>query len=43
LDKCTEKFEDWEIENFIQEGDKNVDGQLDYEEWVDFMKHTPQI
>jgi troponin C len=43
LDKCSEKFEDWEIECFIQEGDKNDDGQMDYEEWIDMMKHTPQL
>jgi troponin C len=38
---CTEKFEDWEIECFIAEGDTNKDGQMDYEEWIDIMKHTP--
>jgi len=38
-----EKFEDWECTALIGEGDKNEDGKMDYEEWVDFMKHTPQI
>jgi Ca2+-binding EF-hand superfamily protein len=38
-----EPFEEWEIDAFILEGDKNEDGQIDYEEWVDMMKHTPQI
>lgn len=38
-----EPFEDWEVEAFILDGDKNEDGKMDYEEWVDMMKHTPQI
>lgn len=38
-----EPFEDWEVDAFIQEGDKNENGQIDYEEWVDMMKHTPQL
>merc|ERR1712066_898528 len=38
-----EKFEDWECTALIGEGDKNEDGKMDYEEWVDFMKHTPQL
>jgi len=43
LDMCSEKFEEWEIKQFIQEGDKNDDGKMDYEEWIDIMKHTPQM
>lgn len=38
-----EPFEDWEVDAFIADGDKNEDGKMDYEEWVDMMKHTPQI
>jgi len=38
-----EAFEDWEVHAFIAEGDKNEDGQMDYEEWIDLMKHTPQL
>jgi len=37
------KFEDWEIRKFICEADKNDDEQMDYEEWIDIMKHTPVI
>lgn len=43
LDCCGEKFEEWEIKTFIAEGDKNDDGKMDYEEWIDIMKHTPQM
>jgi len=43
LSKCGEKFEDWECEALISEGDKNDDGKMDYEEWIEFMKHTPQL
>jgi Ca2+-binding EF-hand superfamily protein len=43
LDVCGEKFEEWEIKTFIAEGDKNDDGKMDYEEWIDIMKHTPQM
>jgi len=43
LDSCGEKFEEWEIKAFIAEGDKNDDGKMDYEEWIDIMKHTPQM
>jgi len=43
LDGCGEKFEEWEIKTFIAEGDKNDDGKMDYEEWIDIMKHTPQM
>merc|ERR1711981_657204 len=43
LDQVAEKFEDWEIQCFIAEADKNDDGQMDYEEWIDIMKHTPQL
>jgi troponin C len=43
LDACGEKFEEWEIKTFIAEGDKNDDGKMDYEEWIDIMKHTPQM
>jgi len=39
----TENVEDWEIDQFISEGDKNEDGKMDYEEWIDMMKHTPQL
>jgi troponin C len=38
-----EPMEDWEIEAFILDGDKNEDGKMDYEEWIDMMKHTPQL
>lgn len=43
LDAYGEKFEEWEIKTFIAEGDKNDDGKMDYEEWIDIMKHTPQM
>jgi len=43
LDTVGEKFEEWEIKHFIAEGDKNDDGKMDYEEWIDIMKHTPQM
>jgi len=43
LDTVGEKFEEWEIKTFIAEGDKNDDGKMDYEEWIDIMKHTPQM
>jgi troponin C len=43
LDGVNEKFEDWEVKQFIAEADKNEDGQMDYEEWIDIMKHTPQL
>merc|ERR1711997_411511 len=43
LAKGKEKFEDWEIKAFIAEADKNDDGQMDYEEWIEIMKHTPQM
>merc|ERR1712038_219442 len=36
-------YEDWEVEAFVNEGDKNEDGMMDYEEWIDLMKHTPQL
>jgi len=38
-----ENVEDWELDAFMAEGDKNEDGQMDYEEWIDMMKHTPQL
>ena len=38
-----EDVENWEIDAFIADGDKNDDGRMDYEEWIDLMKHTPQI
>ena len=38
-----ENVELWEIEHLILDGDKNEDGRLDYEEWIDMMKHTPQL
>jgi len=38
-----EPVEMWEIEHLILDGDKNEDGRLDYEEWIDMMKHTPQL
>merc|ERR1739838_21075 len=41
LDGTGEQVEKWEIDEMMQEGDKNQDGVLDYEEWVNFMKHTP--
>jgi troponin C len=43
LSMTGEKFEDWEIEVLINEADKNGDGKMDYEEWFDSMKHTPQL
>jgi len=36
-----ENVEKWEIDEMMHDGDKNQDGVLDYEEWVNFMKHTP--
>merc|ERR1719354_1342233 len=36
-----ESVEKWEIDEMMHDGDKNQDGFLDYEEWVNFMKHTP--
>lgn len=38
-----EPIESWEIDAFILDGDKNEDGKMDYEEWIDLMKHTPQL
>jgi len=38
-----EPVEAWEIEALLLDGDKNEDGRLDYEEWIDMMKHTPQL
>ena len=38
-----EPVEDWEIQAFIKEGDKNETNDIDYEEWIDLMKHTPQL
>ena len=38
-----EPVQDWELDEFLNDGDKNEDGCLDYEEWIDMMKHTPQI
>jgi len=43
IETFDEKFEDWEIRKFINEADKNDDEQMDYEEWIDIMKHTPVI
>merc|ERR1712025_1516418 len=34
-----EPFESWEVDQFIMDGDKNEDGKMDYEEWIDMMKH----
>jgi len=36
-----ENIEKWEIDDMMHDGDKNQDGVLDYEEWVNMMKHTP--
>merc|ERR1712088_34462 len=38
-----EPVQDWELDGMLNDGDKNEDGCLDYEEWIDMMKHTPQI
>lgn len=42
LDGTGEKVEKWEIDEMMHDGDKNQDGVLDYEEWVNFMKHAPK-
>merc|ERR1712183_658996 len=36
-----ENIEKWEIDEMMHDGDKNQDGVLDYEEWVNMMKHAP--
>nr|CAB3267146.1 troponin C, body wall muscle [Phallusia mammillata] len=35
--ECIEK---WEVDEMMNDGDKNQDGMLDYEEWLNMMKYV---
>ncbi|XP_076811640.1 troponin C, body wall muscle-like isoform X2 [Clavelina lepadiformis] len=41
MDGTGECIEKYEVDEMMQDGDKNHDGMLDYEEWVNMMKCVP--